>query len=67
MADEIDEAIADAALAPQETDVDGTKTVERPLPDLIEFDRYRKSQAAAKVTNPFNCLRTARARFRDPS
>lgn len=61
MADEIDQAITDAATAPKSITVDGTQTVERDVSELIEFDKYRKGVAAVDAgANPWGLLRPAR-------
>lgn len=48
MADEIENAIREAAQQPAEASVDGQTVKQQPLPDQIEADRYLASKNAAK-------------------
>ena len=48
MAEELEDAIREAAQQPAEASVDGQTVRQQPLPDQIEADRYLASKAAAK-------------------
>ncbi|MBK9126286.1 MAG: hypothetical protein IPM13_00585 [Phycisphaerales bacterium] len=48
MAEEIENAIREAAQQPAEVSVDGQTVKQQPLPDQIEADRYLASKDAAK-------------------
>ncbi len=48
MAEEIENAIREAAQQPAEVSVDGQTLKQQPLPDQIEADRYLASKDAAK-------------------
>ena len=48
MAEEIEDAIREAAQQPAEVSVDGQTVKQQPLPDQIEADRYLASKEAAK-------------------
>jgi len=48
MAEEIENAIREAAQQPAEVSVDGQAVKQQPLPDQIEADRYLASKDAAK-------------------
>jgi len=48
MADELENAIREAAQQPAEVSVDGQTVKQQPLPDQIEADRYLASKDAAK-------------------
>jgi len=48
MAEEIEDAIREAAQRPAEVSVDGQTVKQQPLPDQIEADRYLASKEAAK-------------------
>ena len=48
MAEEIEDAIREAAQQPAEVSVDGQTVKQQPLRDQIEADRYLASKSAAK-------------------
>ena len=47
---DFEELLEDAVQAPASVTVDGRTTQSRPLPDMIEFDKYRRSKAAGRST-----------------
>lgn len=55
MAEEIEEAIQDAALAPKRVESDGVKVESHSLPDLIDAAKHVAGKTAAK--NPFGGIR----------
>jgi hypothetical protein len=48
MADDLTQAIADAASTPQEAQTEAGRLKQRPLTELIEADRYLSAKNAAK-------------------
>jgi len=51
----LEQNIRDAAGNPESYEIDGEKVTTRPLPDLIEADRYLANRRVAK--NPWRALR----------
>jgi hypothetical protein len=47
MSEDLSETIQDAAATPASVTVDGVQTAFRPLPELIEADKYLRDKTAA--------------------